>query len=220
MKRPAIAALLALAVSANALCAFRDEYRLTMTLRVPAVVDNMEGKGRREYRPQFLAGTVFVEYRSPYEEPEVSVAGLVNLSHRLSTGRPCTYSAKASGPEFRALGDNGKDVFKTVAVAFSLLAEPVYNAGDDGPDNTLNLVFAGKGASARTVSGTCAGSVGCGCRALGHPSPTRLLYVPYISPRVPYGFKWWYPLVVDTAPCWGTWRMRFVARRLTDDAAK
>lgn len=106
------------------------------------------------------------------------------------------------GPYTRVnvIGNNRTDVFKTASVVFYLDAEPDYNVGEDDEDNSLLITLGGFGTCANInwypfyyccgsqyrkyfqkisvitrLKGYLSGTLGCGCRAYGHKSPTRVM---------------------------------------------
>ena len=89
---------------------------------------------------------------------------------------------------------------------FYIDANPSYNVGEDDEDNSLLVVLAGKSttkiANGRRVLNMCrgnlAGTLGCGCMAYGHTSPTRVMGVEGPTDDVD-----------DVAAVWGTWTMRY-----------
>lgn len=208
----ALAACLA-PVPASAETEVVDTYRISMRLQVPEIVNNMASLGRRKFRLHRLDGFVEVAYSDPCRAPRVRFASLTNRSYRVA-GSPVTYLTVVDSAVWAAVGDNRTDRFKTASVAMRIEANPSYNIGDDEPDNTLVLWLAGRGSSGfKRIVGYAAGQLGCGCRAYGHVSPTRIAYVPYV------GSAWWYcpplysyPAVTDIASCYGNWTMKFVRR--------
>ena len=197
-----------------------DEYALKMALKVPAVVDNMQSLGYRKYKTQRVEGRLFVAYYDEASEPAVWIEGLVNKSYRIR-GECVTYETEVEGAMLHAVGSNKTGRFKTTTLTMSIEADPSYNVGDDEPDNTLLLVLSGQGPTPKTLSGHAAGQLGCGCRAYGHTSPTRIVYWPYLGSKYAAACfpNYWYPTVVDIAPCWGTWRAKFKSRFRSDDVS-
>lgn len=195
-----------------------DCYDLVMKLRVPVVYDNTKSLGERKYKSQKLVGTVKVTYFDSALPPDVKVTDLVNRSYRVN-GEHVTYDTAVDSVIWVSVGNNATERFKTAAVSFVLDADPSYNVGDDEPDNTLILRLSGYGTYAKYVRGYVAGQLGCGCRAYGHKSPTRIMCIPYIGskylePACITGWPvYWYPTVTDIAPCWGTWYMRIRDRK-------
>jgi hypothetical protein len=194
--------------------AVADSYDIKLTLKVPVIVDNMQSLGRRVYRTQRLQGLLVAYYYDETKDPVVVIPYLYNKDYKIR-GEYVTYKTYVSGVLWRAVGDNRKGVFKKAAFGLAIEADPSYNIGDDEPDNTLVLTLAGSG-SVKSVSGGASGQIGCGCAAYGHKSPTRIVYMPYLGSKylrrcwtLPSWEKWWYPTVVDIAPCWGTWRLKF-----------
>lgn len=131
----------------------------------------------------------------------------VNKTHKLSNGKNVTYRVEldsdACWPKFNAIGSNKTGVFKTASVCFAIGAEPSYNIGEYDEDTSLFITLAGKGkvtAKGRiAASGYAAGSLGCGCMAYGHVSPTRKIGEHGVT-----------AVVVDVAAVHGTWRMKFL----------
>ena len=216
----ALVAVSALVARPEAVPAWADRYDLKLTLKVPAIVDNMESKGRRVYRTQRLRGTLVAYYYDERRDPYVAVVGLYNMDYTIR-GRCVTYGTTVSDVLWRAVGDNRKEVFKKAAFGFRIEANPSYNVGDDEPDNTLILTLAGAG-TVKGVSGNASGQLGCGCMAYGHVSPTRIVYCPYVGSRWAQTCwpHWWYPTVVDIAPCWGTWAIKFRERSYVKDVSQ
>lgn len=185
MKRLIIPALLPLCLLGETVA-----YDLSMTLHVPAVVDNMESQGKRVYRTQRLKGTLTVETTD--WEPEIRVDGLVNRSHSVG-GRNVTYETEVDRIGWHVIGSNRTGVFRKPSVFLSMEATPSY-ALADGEDDTLLVTMSGSGRDDRTIQGYVAGQLGCGCRAYGHVSPTRIMWNPGAVP--------------DTASVWGTWKAK------------
>ena len=133
----------------------------------------------------------------------------------------------SSGPITRVnlIGNNKTGEFKTASIVFYLDAEPSYNKGEDDEDNSLLITLAGSGKCKKiehyeyvccngklkkvklgkcvaisSVSGNWAGTLGCGCYAYGHTSPTRVA-----SPCGPSD------TVDDVAATWGAWTISYVS---------
>lgn len=137
---------------------------------------------------------------------DVQFKNLVNKKHKLSNGKYVTYTTKLDSavyPRFNCIGSNKTKVFNTASVCFSIAAEPSYNIGEMNEDNGLYLVLAGKGKISKkqlkTLSGYAAGTIGCGCMAYGHISPTRML-----------GFWGATDIVDDVAAVHGTWTAKLI----------
>lgn len=205
----ALVAVSALFAHSDPVPAWADRYDLKLTLKVPAIVDNMESKGKRVYKTQRLRGTLVAYYYDEGRDPYVAVVGLYNKDYAIR-GRCVTYGTTVSDVLWRAVGDNRKEVFKKAAFGFRLEANPSYNVGDDEPDNTLILTLAGAG-TVKSVSGN----------ASGHVSPTRIVYCHYVGSKWAQTCwpHWWYPTVVDIAPCWGTWSIKFRDRSYVKDVS-
>lgn len=196
-----------------------DVYNLTMQLRVPQVVDNMQSTGKRVYKLQKITGQLFVYYESTDEcqAKAVELGNLVNKSFKVG-GKNVTYE---SFPDFdsgvpriwNAIGSNKTLVFNKSSVCFSAELEPNYALTDPGNDNSFVLVFAGSGTMSKktidgwkikfptSVSGYVAGTQGCACHDYGHVSPTRVIGK--------YGVT---DSVVDVASVYGTWRAKYSHR--------
>ena len=107
----------------------------------------------------------------------------MNKTHKLSNGKNVTYDVEASdsgfGLCFNAIGDNKKNVFKTASICLSIAAEPSYNIGQVDEETSLYITLAGKGTIAKghikQANGCASGTLGCGCAAYGHMSPTRTI---------------------------------------------
>ncbi len=173
-------------------------YAVTMTLYVPRVYDNAASLGRRVYKHQRIVGTAVVSRVEGEIEPNVSFS-LVNKSHKVN-GKSVDYDCEVLLARWHVVGDNRTDVFRRASVEIEMEAVPSYIRDADfstlSEDDTLVLTLAGSG-NKRHLSGAVAGTMGCGCHAFGHVSPTRSL------------FSW---DVVDVAAVWG----RFTMRRLKD----
>lgn len=129
---------------------------------------------------------------------------LFNKTHRLSNGKHVTYDGYLDESKpFRvsAIGNNRTQKFNVASICFSLMAEPNYNIGQFDEDTSLFVTLAGKGTirneQIKNAKGSVAGTLGCGCYAYGHVSPTRII--------------WWYgisDIVTDVAAVYGSWRIR------------
>ncbi len=106
----------------------------------------------------------------------------VNKTHKLSNGKNVTYRAEmdydACYPKFNAIGSNKTNIFRTASICFAIGAEPSYNIGEYDEDTSLFVTLGGKGTISKKgyiqhARGYLAGSLGCGCMAYGHISPTR-----------------------------------------------
>ena len=141
--------------------------------------------------------------------PEITFGQLINKSHKIG-GKNITYAAAVSEaiyPRVNLIGDNKTGKFKTASVVFGLDAYPSYSLGEDDEDNSLVITLSGSGATAlkkiagakvriiKSLKGTFGGTLGCGCTAYGHISPTRVA-----GPNGPTD------IVDDVAAVDGTWR--------------
>lgn len=223
MKRLLFALALMGAVQSNAR-EITDVYDFTMRLSVPRVYDNMESLGYRKYQSQNIKGELLITYEEDVgtekKFPKVEVRNLVNYTHKINGYRityDCIVGGDDSGPTTRVdlIGDNKKDVFKTASIVFYLDAEPDYSKGGDDEDNSLLVTIAGKGTTSdftermydgtkrkyrliKRFSGNVSGTLGCGCRAYGHKSPTRIA-----GAYGPTGFT------DDVASVFGSWSATF-----------
>lgn len=178
-----------------ALFARTTHYDLTMSLKVPAIVDNSRSLGKRVYKVQRIKGRVVVAHDKNGGEPSVEFRDMVNKSHKMSNGQYVKYATVVESGGWHAVGNNRTGVFKKPSVFLTIEATPSY-ALADGEDNTLIVTLAGgNGSSDRKISGYVAGQLGCGCYAYGHVSPTRILGT---------------CTVVDTAAVWGSFTMKKV----------
>lgn len=103
------------------------------------------------------------------------------------------------------IGNNKTNVFKTASICFDFAAEPSYNIGEFDEDTSLYITLAGKGTidangAIKKAQGYAAGTLGCGCRAYGHTSPTREL-----------GYNGATDNVTDVASVYGTWTLKLDA---------
>ena len=175
-----------------------DGFQFTMRLAVPRIYDNTTSKGYRKYQTQKIQGELYFVYRNG-QRPEVVVTNLVNKTHKIN-GSNIKYSCWVDDgnyvvPRVNFIGNNKTGKFSTGTVAFYLDAEPSYNKGEDDPDNSLLITLAGKASTRKrymsewlgkaykylgyyyefhTIRGNVAGTLGCGCMAYGHTSPTRI----------------------------------------------
>ena len=172
-------------------------YKLTMSLKVPRVYDNMKSNGYRKIQTQKIKAFVLIDkvLGDDQTEPIVEVVGVVNKSHKVN-GKFVTYrDVAAEDVMWRYIGSNKTGVFKKTNVMFGLDLDPSYNVGDDEPDNTLIVTLSGYGYNECKIKGYVTGQIGCGCYAYGHVSPTRTIGC----------------LVSDIAPLCGTFTMKRVA---------
>jgi len=182
-----------------------DVFDFQMTLHVPRVYSNTDSKGYRKYQRQKVSGYMLWHYDSSENLTNVTFKSLVNSKHVMSNGRHVTYDAALGDvvqPRFNIIGSNKTLKFKTPSVCFYLIAEPSYNIGQLDEDNALYVMLSGKGGTAKsgyvkTLSGNVAGTLGCGCTAYGHMSPTRLI-----------GYYGWINTVDDVAAVYGTWKAK------------
>lgn len=199
-----------------------DEYKIVMYVYVPRIYDNNQSLGYRKYQMQKIVGLLQIAYPNDGSSPTILVEDLVNKTHKLSNKANITYKCKVDSsmmyPRVNLIGNNKTGKFHTGAVNFYLDAEPNYNKGKDDEDNSLLITLAGKGltksvSSGRRmymIKGNLAGTLGCGCYAYGHTSPTRVA-------------AWRGPscIVDDVAAVWGSWtasyKSSYCATLVTDD---
>ena len=181
----------------------RQLYSLTMKLHVPRIYNNMESLGWRKYQRQTIKGTVSLDFDSDGNIIGASFANLRNITHVLSNGKNVTYTGNLDTSKsfiVVAIGNNKTSKFNTSSICFSLMAEPSYNIGEFDEDTSLFVTLAGHGSmkngKIKTASGNVAGTLGCGCYAYGHVSPTRVIRWEGTS-----------NVVTDIAAVHGTWKM-------------
>ena len=169
-------------------------YKITMSLKVPRVYDNMQSLGYRKMNQQKITGYVYVDYDAVDGEPRITTCCFVNNTHKIN-GKKVTYSdSSATEVMWRYIGSNKTNVFKNTNVKFCLDLDPSYNIGSDEPDNTLVITLAGYGKNEKVISGNVTGQIGCGCKAYGHVSPTRTIECN----------------VSDIVPLYGSFKMKLV----------
>lgn len=197
-------------------CEIVDEYSFKMTLKIPRIYDNMQSLGSRKYQKQLIKGTLLVRYIDGEIRPQFQIVDLVNRTHKIN-GKNITYDVIVDDegnhvyPRLNYVGDNKTGVFKKASIVFYFDAIPSYNIGEDEPDNTLLVTLSGTGSAMKkkkygcqiitSFSGTVSGTLGCGCTAYGHKSPTRI--------AGPYGPT---DYVDDVASVDGSWRAVFKTR--------
>ena len=190
-----------------------DTYDLTMSLKVPRIYDNMKSLGYRKDQRQTIKGQLKIIYKDDAYRPIIVITNLVNRTHKVN-GNCITYSVIVDDgnfvfPRFNYIGNNKTGKFKTAKIVFYIDANPSYNVGLDEPDNTLLLLLSGTGISktksgvqyVKKISGYATGTLGCGCTAYGHISPTRVVGA--------YGPT---DMVADIATVEGRWSAKFVCR--------
>lgn len=183
-----------------------DEYKLVMYVYVPRIYDNNTSLGYRKYQKQKISGVLQIAYPNDCSSPVILVEDLVNKTQKLSNKSTITYKCKIDSgvmyPRVNLIGNNMTGKFHTGSVNFYLDAEPSYNRGEDDEDNSLLITLAGRGYTKSvgtgrrmySIKGNLAGTLGCGCYAYGHTSPTRVA-------------AWRGPssTVDDVAAVWGSW---------------
>ena len=188
-----------------------DEYTLKMYVYVPRIYNNTQSLGYRKYQRHMIQGTLKLTYEAGSVRPTITITNLVNKTHKIN-GNCITYTTIVDGgdvvyPRINVIGNNRTGIFNTGSVVFYIDANPSYNIGEDVEDNSLLVTLAGR-SSLRTVNGRrvlslgrgyLSGTLGCGCTAYGHKSPTRVLGVEGPTDDVD-----------DVAAVWGHWMMRYV----------
>ena len=184
-------------------------FALTMNLQVPRIYDNNESLGYRKYQMQKITAKIGLDVAANGEVISVMFYDMTNKTHRLSTGKNVTYTASLDEdgyfPRFNAIGSNKTHSYKTASICFSIAAEPSYNIGPFDEDTSLYVTLAGKGSIdskgvLKRANGYVSGTLGCGCRAYGHISPTRKIGKDGIT-----------DMIDDVAAVYGTWSMRRLA---------
>lgn len=176
-------AVLALAAPAATVT---DVYTFTMSILVPRIYANDASLGYRKYQRQHLVGEMSITYDGNGEaRPSVAVKSLVNRTQKVG-GAPISYSCTVGNDgvttRVNLLGNNRTEKFEKPSIVFYMDAEPSYSIGPDDEDNSLLVILSGYGLTVnksglriiRRLSGNVAGTLGCGCRAYGHVSPTRV----------------------------------------------
>ena len=184
----------------------RQWYSFTMKLHVPRIYNNSQSLGYRKYQMQTIRGQMSFDFDQEGNITGVSFTNLCNKTHRLANGKHVTYCGFLDDTKtFTAvtIGNNKTKKFSTASICFSLMAEPSYNIGEFDEDTSLFVTLAGKGTlkngKIKSANGYASGTLGCGCYAYGHISPTRII--------------WWYgvsDVVSDVAAVYGTWRISAV----------
>lgn len=195
-----------------------DVYSLSISLRVPQVVDNSRSLGKRIYQKQKITGNLLVYYDDESGvASSVELDSLVNKTFKIG-GSPVKYKSVESylgiSQIWNAIGSNKTGIFGKSSVCLNATLEPSYALSQANNDNSLVLVFAGTSTLAtqklscgtkykflKSVSGYVVGTQGCGCHDYGHTSPTRVigLYGPTDQ-------------VIDVASVFGTWKAKFSYR--------
>ena len=189
----------------------KDEYVLTLSLKVPQVIDNMESRGYRKVQRQTISGKFYVlwDAEGGYR---FKTEGFYNKNFKVR-GKNVTYTGYADEtiiyPRFNYIGSNRTGKFIKPCLSTSLILEPSYAIEDVNEDNSFYLVLSGFGVSAMkygervitSFSGYATGSQGCGCMDSGHTSPTRIASSTGPSDEPD-----------DVVATYGTWNMRWKKR--------
>lgn len=190
-----------------------DTYALTMRLSVPRIYNNTQSLGSRKYQSQLVKGKMLMLYNKSGDLVDVQFTNMVNKTHKLSNGKYVTYDRTfldtTIWPRFNAIGNNKTEKFKTASICFYIAAEPNYNIGEFDEDNALYVMLAGKGTfhskqlHLNSATGKVTGTLGCGCMAYGHKSPTRK--ITFYGPGKE---------VDDVAAVFGTWSIKYSKTKL------
>lgn len=159
-----------------------DQYSLSISLKVPQVLDNMQSKGYRTYQKQTIKGTMYIVWLSDGSY-RIEFDDLENKKFKVN-GAYVTYEGMVDEtifPRFNFIGSNKTGKFTTPCICFAVTLEPSYAIGEASEDNSFTLILSGKGSStkcngttiAKKLSGYASGVQGCGCSDYGHKSPTR-----------------------------------------------
>lgn len=169
-----------------------DVYDFKMKVRVPRIYDNTTSQGQRKWQTQYIYGQMLVNYDTDELAPRITFKNCINRTHMIN-GKYVSYLCEEGYDEvirrWVVMGNNKTGSFKNGSCFFFADFDPSYNIGDDEPDNSLLLYFGGYGILQKVRSspcscttykvtswkGYCVGTMGCGCRAYGHKSPTRVL---------------------------------------------
>lgn len=192
-----------------------DVYDLTLSLQIPQVLNNSQSLGVRKYKTQKIKGKLTITYvydKTGYQRPVIDVTDLVNQNFKVG-GSKVTYKSTVNDNEIYSrlvlIGDNKTEKFKTASTCFYVEAEPSYNKGEMDEDNGLYILLAGKGSTDNkggntviaNLKGYVTGTLGCGCMAYGHISPTRM--------PGPFGAT---DIVDDVACVFGSWSAKWKTR--------
>lgn len=184
----------------------RQWYSFSMKLSVPRIYNNNESLGQRKYQTQTIKGRLSFDFDKEGHLIGMSFIDLYNSTHILSNGKHVTYDGyldHSKTLKIVAIGNNKTKKFNTASICFSMMAEPSYNIGEFDEDTSLFVTLAGKGqiknGKVKRANGTVSGTLGCGCYAYGHISPTRMIWQ--------YGVS---DIVTDIAAVHGTWRISAV----------
>lgn len=176
-----------------------DVYDFTLVVKVPRIYDNEQSLGQRKWQTQKIVGQLLVDYGVDEDAPRITFKNCYNKTHKVN-GKNVTYLCEQGYDEvirrWVVMGNNRTGSFRNGSCFFFADFEPSYNVGDDEPDNSLLLYFGGYGTLKKIKSGStpcsasscagdawkvtkwfgyCVGTMGCGCHAYGHTSPTRVL---------------------------------------------
>ena len=187
--------------------AFTQKFQLKMKLDIPRIYDNNESLGYRKNQKQSIEGTMKLCYDKDGNLIDLQFGQLMNTTHILSNGKNVTYKCyrdESKIMKFVAIGNNKTKKFKTASICFSIAAEPNYNIGEFDEDTSLFITLSCTRGTMKDdkiwyANGYAVGTIGCGCFAYGHVSPTRLLWF--------YGVS---SFVDDIAAVNGTWKMKLI----------
>ena len=184
-----------------------DYYDFTLRLHIPRIYNNSTSLGYRKYQLQTIVGEMQLQYDKFGDIADIVFTNMVNKTQKLSNGSALTYPRSYLDnivyPRFNAIGNNKTKIFKTASICFNLAAEPNYNIGEFNEDNGLYIQLSGKGTFdtykyyLKRATGYVTGTLGCGCMAYGHVSPTRK--ITYFGPQ---------NAVDDVAAVYGRWTIK------------
>jgi len=192
MKKLSILLALVLTVCGVSATPTTDVYDFKMKVKVPRIYDNTTSQGQRKWQTQYVYGEMHINYDTDDIAPVITFTNCVNKTHKVN-GKYVSYLCEEGYDEvvrrWVVMGNNKTGSFKDGSCFFFADFNPSYNIGDDEPDNSLLLYFGGYGTlqkvvldgccgtayKVKTWKGYCVGTMGCGCQAYGHTSPTRVL---------------------------------------------
>lgn len=125
-----------------------DTYSFKMSLRIPRIYNNMDSKGYRKYQRQVIQGELKFIYNDD-GSADIKVQNLYNKTHKIN-GRNITYECSEYPYEsipnlLVGVGSNKTMKFNHSGVEFNFVADPSYNIGEVGEDNSLYLNLSGEG---------------------------------------------------------------------------
>lgn len=166
---------------------YTDVYDMKIQAYMPRVYDNTASVGYRKYQRQIITGQMYVTYD---ESDKISLrfSQFTNKTYKIN-GSPVTYEVfmnSESLHNFSWCGNNKTGKFTRPNCNFTIEMVPSYKIGSEMLDNVHLSIACVKGSKktvticrqkavvASSLSGSCAGQIGCNCTAWGHISPTRM----------------------------------------------